>query len=174
MSECEGCDVEKPLCPGTVSLRGQREPGLWPLDSRVMSKRKEENWGESGLVKRGLWCLPAQGCGRSQVETVIISRSPVSDPWIFRDQLPREQAKVPLFPHLSAKGQSSWASTPVWSEFAQVSFRISELVSQMPSELWTNFQPRGFLKGCVSVTADQRRFFFFSRVRSLRSASHFV
>lgn len=104
MSECEGCDVEKPLCPGTVSLLGHREPGLWPLDSRVMSKRKEENSGESGLVKKGLWCFPAQGCGRSQVETVIISHSPVSDPWIFRDQLPREQAKVPLSPHLSAKG----------------------------------------------------------------------
>ena len=105
MSGCEGSYMEKPLCPGMVSPRGQREPGVWPLDSRVMSKRKEVNSGESGLVKKGLWSLAAQGCGRSQVETVIISHSPVSDPCIFHDQLPRVQVKVPVFPHLSEKGE---------------------------------------------------------------------
>lgn len=80
-----------------------RARGLAPwLTSDVKEKGSEfgRKWPckEGTLVpcSPGLWTIPG--------ETVIISHSPVSDPCIFQDQLPRVQVTVPLLPHLFAKG----------------------------------------------------------------------
>lgn len=93
------------LCPQEGSARGVgMNQGSGPTDSPVMPKKKEENEG-GDLEKKGTWPLPAKRYGQSQVGTRDgQAQSPGSDPWMLRDQLPRVQAKVPLFPYLSAKG----------------------------------------------------------------------
>ena len=154
------------LCgEGSVPRDGQptgsvRARGLAPwLMSDVKEKGSEfgRKWSceEGTLVPRspGLWMIPGGDCDHLTQSCVWSLHLPGSTA-----QSAHEGASVSSFiwkgwihGHQSLCGQSSHRNP---SEFR-------ELVSQMPSELRTNVQPRGFLKGCVSATANQRRFFFF-------------